>query len=255
MDGYSDPSTLTALAIACVFLAAICQTALGFGFALVLVPLLSLFWDLKVTIALALLLGPASSVLIVLDLWRHARWSVVAGLTAGSLVGVPLGTALLVLASPLVLRLLVAVVILGSTLVTLRGVAPAQPRRPVAAALTVGAVSGALRSATSLGGPPVALYLLALRYPATAFVGTTASYVLLGSLASVAGLATAGRLTEPVLTMAAWVIPALLAGTWLGRRLRARFSEGVFRLLVAALLVATSSAILAPVIVKLARSL
>lgn len=153
-DGFpcSGSPMLIALAVGCAFLAAVCQTALGFGFALILVPLLSLFWDLKAAIVISLLLSPVSSVLAVTELWRHARWRVVGGLFAGSWVGVPVGAGLLVLASPALLRLLVGLVILLSTSVTLLGVSLGEPRRPMLAALTVGAISGALRSATSMGG-------------------------------------------------------------------------------------------------------
>jgi uncharacterized protein len=236
--------------VGCVFLAAVCQTALGFGFALVLVPLLSLFWDLKGAIAVSLLLSAVSSVLTVADLWRQARWRVVAGLFAGSWVGVPIGAALLVLASPSLLRLLVASIILVSTLVTLRGVTLGQPRRPVAAALIVGAISGLLRSATSMGGPPVALYLLGMRYPPAAFVGTNASFYLLGSGVSIAALAITGRVTERELTISLTAVPALLVGAWIGRHLRTRLAERVFRSLAAGLLLATSGAILAPFLVR-----
>lgn len=244
---------LIALVVGFVFLAAVCQAAVGFGFALVLVPLLSLFWGLKDTIAISILLGPISSLFVVMELWRHARWRVVGGLTAGSLVGVPIGAALLVLADPLPLRLLVALVILFSTFLTFRGARFDQPRRPVTASLFVGACSGTLRTATSMGGPPVALYLLALRYPTAAFVGTNASYVLLGSLASVGGLAVAGRVSESILRMVVFAIPALLVGGWLGRHIRAHFSENVFRILVAILLLLTGVAAIAPVVVSLGR--
>jgi uncharacterized membrane protein YfcA len=55
--------------------------------------------------------------------------------------------------------------------------------------------------------------------------------------------------------MTAVSAPALLAGVWLGRRLRARFSERAFRALVAALLAASSGAILLPLAEAVAGAL
>lgn len=246
---------LIVLAIGIIFLAAICQAVVGFGFALVLVPLLSLFWDLKDTIAASVLLSPISSFFVVMELGRHARWRVVGGLTMGSVIGVPFGAALLVLTTPSFLRVLVASVILVSTLTTLRGVKLDQPRRPLVAALGVGAISGTLRSATSMGGPPVALYLLALRYPTAAFVGTNASFVLLSSVASIAGVAIAGRVSGLTLAVVALGVPALIAGGRLGRCVRARVSENTFRILVSLVLVLTGSAALGPVILRIGERL
>lgn len=243
------------LAMLCVFVATLCQTTVGFGFALIFVPLTLLFSDVKETIAVSLLLGPLTSLPTALELWSHARWRVVAGLVAGSFVGVPAGTALFVLASPTTLRVLVACLILFSVVAMLRGLSLPKTKSVLAPALAVGAISGVLRSATSMGGPPVALYLLGLRYPTAAFVGTNSTYFLLGSVASIAGLLAAGRITGSVLELIAVSIPALVIGVWSGRRLRARFSERVFRALAGALLAASSCAILIPLLVTAAGRL
>lgn len=249
---------LIAVAVCFVFLAAACQSATGFGFALVLVPLLSLAIDVKAAVAVSLILGPVSAVAALVELRREVRWRVVFGLLAGSLVGAPAGTALLVAASGTTLRVLVAGLILISTVLTVAGVSLREPRRPLAASVAVGAVSGVLRSATSMGGPPVALYLLGLRYDPRAFVATSAAYFLLGSVISVGALATAGRVTGQVLGIALVSLPALLAGNTIGRWLRLRVSERAFRLVVVALLLAAAVAVLLPVLpaaVRTARAL
>ena len=212
---------LIAAVVLCALLASLCQTAAGFGFALVFVPLLSLVLDVKETIAVSVILGPVAAIPTVVELGRDARWRVVSGLLAGSLIGAPLGAFLLVAASGAQLRVFVAAVIITSTLITLAGVAIRGPRRPLLVSLGVGALSGVLRSATSLGGPPVALYLLGLRYPPRAFVATNASYYLLGSVFSAATLALAGQLTMRVLLTAVAATPAVLAGVVGGGRGRA----------------------------------
>lgn len=236
-----------ALVIAFVLLAAVCQAATGFGFALVAVPLLSLVLDVKVAVAVCIVLGPTSGILSIAELWRLVRWRTVVVLVLGSAIGAPLGAAILVRSTSTQLRVGVALIMLVSVGLTLAGLKPPRPRFPSVVSLCVGAISGILRSATSMGGPPVALYLLGLGYKPRAFVATNAAYFLLGSVVSISALATAGQLTREVLTLVALCIPALFVGSWCGRWLRIRTPERTFRLLVLGVLVGAAIAVIAPV--------
>lgn len=243
---------LLAIAIGCVFLAALCQSVTGFGFALVLVPLLSLVWGIKQTVVLSVLLGPVAALPAVIQLRRHARPRVVAGLLAGGLAGVPAGTALLVLADAAMLRLLIAAVVLLSTVMLLRGATLREPQRPLALALLVGTVSGILRSATSMGGPPVTLYLLGLRYDARTFVATSATAYVLGSIFAVAALLMAGQVTAPVIAGAGSTVPAMLTGSIIGLQVRRQLSERRFRALALLVMLGTSLVALLPALRGLA---
>src|SRR5688572_108342 len=133
---------LMLLAAGCAFVAAICQGATGFGFALLFVPLLALFTDVRTAVTISVIVGPASAIPSVIELWPHTRRRVIGGLLAGSLAGLPFGTALLVVASATALRVLVASVIMFATIVTVFGVAIREPRRPVLMSLIIGAISG-----------------------------------------------------------------------------------------------------------------
>lgn len=249
------PATLLAVVTACVFVAAVCQSVSGFGFALVLVPLLSLFWDVKAAVVLTVMLGPFAAAPVLAPVRRHARRPVVLGLLVGGFIGSPAGAALLVLADPDVLRVAVALIVLLSTVILLRGFVIREPRRPLAAAVVVGAVSGALRSATSMGGPPVTLYLLGLRYDPRAFVATSTASYLLSSIYTVGLYAVAGKVTGSLLGMGAAAVPAMAAGAFLGGWIRARLSEPRFRFVAIALMGGTSLAAVAPVLLSIvARS-
>lgn len=239
---------LVLLVTVIIFFAAACQATLGFGFALVLVPLLSLFWNIKSAIVISLLFSSVSSVLTAVELRKHTNWRIVGGLFAGSLVGVPAGAALLVVASAGPLRLVIASVIILSTLIMLRDMTFIRPSRPLTASLVVGAISGALRSATSMGGPPVTLFLLSMRYPAATFVGTSATFYLLGGTVSVIALGFAGRISPDEVALCLATSPALLAGLGIGRYVRTRLPEHAFRFLAIGLLLWTSVLILAPAV-------
>lgn len=241
--------TIVVLGVVCALVASLCQTATGFGFALVFVPLLSLGWGVKAAVATSVVLGPVAAAPAVVELWRVTRWRVVAVLLAGSFVGAPAGAVLLAVASATTLRVIVAVLIVTSTAAVLR--LPVRDRQErVPAMLGVGVVSGVLRSSTSIGGPPVAIYLFGLRYPPGAFVGTNGAYYLLGSFVSIAVLIGARQAGAATFTVALAAAPAVLCGGMLGRALRARASEATFRTAVILLLLVTSAAVLAPVLLR-----
>ena len=126
--------------------------------------------------------------------------------------------------------------VLAAVLLTWRTVVvPVNPGSLSAA----GFVSGITGTASSIGGPPLALLL---QHRAPRQIRTTlAVYFLLGSLLSLAGLGLAGELQRDELVFAASAVPALVVGFALSGPLRRRLPADVVRALV--LLVSGASAL------------
>jgi len=112
------------------------------------------------------------------------------------------------------------------------------------ARLTAGAVSGVVGSSTSMGGPPVVLYLLGRGLDAPSFRATLLVYFLPGNLLQVIAFAIVGQITNDVVTVCGASLPAvcavLLAGAWVRRRVQPER----FRAVVVAVLVLTSVVVL-----------
>lgn len=100
----------------------------------------------------------------------------------------------------------------------------------------VGALAGAMAGVSSLTGPLIITYLLALRLPRDVFVGSISVIYLLGALPMYGAMLWWGRFGW---TEVAWSTLALLPvylGLQLGTRLRQRLDEKLFRRLLMALL-------------------
>ena len=232
-------------AVAIAFLAAACQSLTAFGFALVTVPLLALAWEVKPAVVTSTVLGT----LILLPLLYEVRGRVPVGrvmpILIGSMAGIPLGVLILERIDVIALEIVVAgVVIVGSLLIYLSPEFSLR-RPPVPLSLVVGGLSGVLRAATSMGGPPVILYALTLEREVERFRATLLAVFLPTSLVTIAALAIAGRVTGDVLLVSVVAQPAVVLGSLTGRWARARVSEPVFRLVVLGLLFASSGAVLA----------
>jgi len=229
-------SHIWAAAILVALVASACQSLTGFGFALVFVPLLSLFWDVKAAVVTCIMLGPVLTLPLLATTWRLADGRRVLVLALGSAAGLPLGLYLLQEASSELLGLLVGSLVILFCLALYRGVR--MPAEGVDGVLmpVVGVVSGALRAATSMGGPPVVLYLLGREHEVPAFRATALAYFAPLSIMSLAGVAAVGQVDGQVLLASAAVLPALAVGMTLGHWLRPRVRESAFQLVSVSIL-------------------
>ena len=78
-----------------LFLAAFTQGFSGFGFALVSIPLLSLFVDIKYAIPLGALSGFVVNVYLAIELRKQIKFFELKNLLIGSVVGIPIGVYIL----------------------------------------------------------------------------------------------------------------------------------------------------------------
>ncbi len=220
-----------------VFVAAVAQSLTGFGFALVLVPLLSLVWDPQSVVVVSTILNGLLSISITIQLRRHIVLSRVGLLLAGSVVGLPLGLVVLVTLDPGPLRLLIGfLVVLFGLLIYFGAVRPLKARGWQL--IATGLLSGVLQSSTSMGGPPAVLYLMSQRYGKLVVRSTLLGFFGPLCLLALVGFALAGMLRSETLLLTVAMVPATLLGILVGNAAFGRVSSELFRALVAALIVA-----------------
>ena len=116
---------------------------------------------------------------------RHrVQWKVIGAILLAACVTVPLGVLALVAVDPIIIRRAIAVTVIVFAIVLLRGWRYAgRPR--LATSVGLGAISGAMVGATSIGGPPVILYLLSGPDPIETTRANLTLYVAVISLISV----------------------------------------------------------------------
>lgn len=185
---------------------ALVQGTVGFGFALVAAPLLTLL-DPPLVPAPLLLLATAHALLMLRRERGETDWTGVAWALLGSLPGIALGVLAVVVLPQRWFAAAVAVTVLacaGLSLVRWR------PRPTVPALLVAGVVSGAGGTASSIGGPPVALLYQAERGPRVR--ATLGAYFAVGSTLSILGLAAAHEVGRDALLSAALLLPFMVAG-------------------------------------------
>ena len=98
--------------------------------------------------------------------------------------------------------------------------------------LLVGLLSGALGGVSSMMGPIVIAYLVALRLPREQFIGSISVIYLAGALPLYLSMAAFDLLGLPELLLSGLALLPMFAGMALGKRLRSHVSEALFRRLL-----------------------
>lgn len=103
------------------------------------------------------------------------------------------------------------------------------PEREHWVSIAVGCVSGFLGGISSLTGPVIITYLMALRLDKSTFVGTISLIYISSALPLYIGMASYGQfdLTELLLSLIALV--PMMTGLTLGKHMRSKIQESIFR--------------------------
>jgi len=218
------------------------QSLVGLGLGLVAAPVVTVVQP-DLMPELLLWLACAYPLVTLADERADIHWTGLGWSLPPRVLGTAIGVAAVATFSPRILGLLVAVIVLVAVLVTWLAVRPPITRGSL---ITAGLLSGFSGTATSIGGPPMAI--LYQDRPPRQIRTTLAVYFMVGAALSLAGLAIAGQLGLREALLAAVLAPVLPVGAALGRLLRRRLPSQHVRGVV--LLVCAASAV-----VLLVRSL
>ena len=203
---------MIAFAVMCLAVAAgaAIQSTIGFGFALVAVPVLALVEPGSVPVAVLVLSLPMTIGMAVHER-AHADRSGFAWLIAGRVIGTAVGVWVLSEVSSDGFSLVIGIALVLAVAGSVWGV-DVEPT-PVTN-LTAGTLSGAMGTTSAIGGP--ALAVLYQRRPGPELRSTLAGVFVVGSLISLVALLAAGEVHAPELILALQLAPALVAGLLLG---------------------------------------
>lgn len=216
--------------IVVVTLAGFMRGVTGFGGALLMAPPLSLLIGPVPTVVTALMLETAAAMVMFPDALPKINKRVLLYLTIPACFTVPIGGYLLVTLDALIARKVISAVVVVFSLMMLAGLRYSGPHRP-STSVILGTVVGVLLGATSVGAPPVILYLLSGPDPQAVTRANLTVFVTSISVIGLVMLVFAGAFTTQLTVSALLLCIPFVAATWLGGTLFARMSDtGVRRL-------------------------
>lgn len=216
-----------ALVVAVLFLGAIAHSSVGFGGALLAMPLLAFLIDIPTATPLVALSMLTTVGILLSGTWRDVAFGSTWRLLGATAVGIPVGLVLLRSAPSGLVR-----VVLGAVLVAYGLYNLARPRLPTVSAkpwaYALGFVAGILAGAYNTNGPPVVLYGALQRWPRDRFRATLQGYFLPATVLTCAGHAAGGLWTGRVWHLYLLSLPLVLLGIFLGSRLNGAIPEERF---------------------------
>lgn len=218
---------LTLQVSAVLFAATLVRSALGFGEALIAVPLLAFLLPVDTAAPIAVLVSITVAVLVLARDWRRIRMRSAAWLVGSTACGIPFGLLLLTrVPEPVVKGLLAIVVAAFATwsLFTRRRGALDDDRL----AWLFGLGAGVLGGAYGMNGPPLIAYGTLRGWSPGEFRATLQGYFLPASLMGMAGYWTAGLWTPQVNRLYAGSLPAIVAAIIAGHLIHRRLDAPRF---------------------------
>jgi len=231
-----DSLSVIIVGLLVMFWAGVIQGLTGFGFALVSVPIMTIFLSPKKTIPIVLL----HAILIVIVILYEARKWVdlkrIWPLMIAGIVGMPFGTYLLIFLKASTLKVLIGSVIVLFTLALLKGFKRKIKSEKLAFA-PVGFISGLLAGSTMMGGPPVILFFTNQGLNKNVFRANLVCYFATLSLATIPAYVAGGLITKEVIKYAILLLPAMICGGITGIKLARVVEEQLFRNIVLIILI------------------
>jgi uncharacterized protein len=225
---------------AALALSAFTLSFIGFGFAVVAVPLLALVLPVKLAVGVSF---PFIAAMVLYNTWRYGRpvdWKILWPLLAGCILAMPLGFLSLNLfpesTMKKALAVFIALAVVSGKLARGR-LLPGQGGASPWWGGLMGIISGWFNGAYTTGGPPAILYFLTTTDNPSKIKGLIGVYYVLNMTVLGVLYAMGGVLTGQSLSISLKYSPAVIIGAWIGNFAFKRIGTKSYRLAADGLLV------------------
>lgn len=217
------------VAIVAATLVGVAKTGIG-GLGMLSVVLFAQIMPAKEATGMVLPLLCAGDILAVAMYRQHAQWSYLWRLFPWTAAGVFAGYLALGRISEYQARALIGGIVLALVALHLirRRTAGHETEHGAWFPPTIGVLAGFTTLVANAAGPLMAIYLLAMRLPKMDFVGTAAVFFLLLNFFKIPFMVDLGLINSQSFTLNLMLLPAVVVGALVGRKLLQRINQRVF---------------------------
>ena len=214
-----------------VFIASIIRGFNGFGFSAICISGFSFILPAIEIVPIILILEVLISIFMIPYVWNKIDWNFVFKLLIGITIGSPIGLYLLKYLSPDVTHLAVCLLIIFFSLILMRGYENQKINNNYVKMFT-GIISGILNGLTTLGGMPVALFLLATSIQPAIIRGSLAALFFLTDIYAFILSFFAGIVDLTTIYRTVPLIIILPIGVYIGNKFFVKSKEETYRKVV-----------------------
>ena len=197
--------------MAIIFFSCLIMGITSFGFAMIAVPLLNLFFPLQTLIPILILYGVIMNLILLLPLYKNVQRNNMVYLVLAGIIGTPLGAFLLLHLDESILKITIGIVIIIFAWTIYTGHA-IHIKNEKFGNITAGLLSGILSGSTTMSGPPIILLYSNNKVEKQIFRANLALYFLILNIVTVPSLYFNGLLTPRIVHYGLLYFPSLVAG-------------------------------------------
>ena len=228
--------SLIIIILCIVFVSTLTRSTFGFGDALIAMPLLALFIDLKIATPLIALIAFFIAISILIKNWQKVDFKSAWRLIVASLVGIP-GLWYLKDINENIIKLILGIIVLFFATYSL-----VKPKliqlKSEKLAWIFGFFAGILGGAYNTNGPPIVIYSSLKKWNPQNFRATLQAYFFTTGILLISSHAIAGNITIEVLTYFAYCLPVVLLAIIIGARLNKKIHIEQFHKYIYIILIA-----------------
>lgn len=209
-------SEMLIFALAILFISTFVRSSLGFGDALIAMPLLTLVVGLKTATPTVALVASTIAVTILVKNWKVADFKATFRLILSSFLGIPVGLVLLKGLDEDFMKILLGAFLLLYGLYNLTKPHLKEMRDRLGLAALFGFLAGALGGAYNTNGPLIVIYGTFRRWPPGRFRATLQSYLLPTGFLILLGHGISGLWTSQVFHLYLFSLPVVFLAIYVG---------------------------------------
>jgi len=218
------------ISAAVIFMASLLKGVTGFGFALLALPILTIFFPMQMLVPAMTLFNLFTSLYILSNIRLKVKPRYVIPIIVTSFIGIPVGVYILKYLPERTLELTTGISIFAISIFFLLGntkeISYKQKSNPIVFA---GFLSGFMASSMSIGGPPIALAMNRKGYSKEHFRKIFALVSVVNALVSTALYIAKGIFVTFSLKFATYLFPVILIGSKIGDVLAKRINQAQFK--------------------------
>lgn len=228
------------IAVLVVLIGCIMRGFAGFGSAMLFSPIFAVLTTPAHMVALVVTLELPIGLFLFVETRRQADWGLVVPMAIAAVVAMPLGIWLLVSVDQRSLTVAISLLILVFVAILVTGWRYRGPR-PMPLTLGIGAASGTMMATSSVGGPPILLYMLAADHPAATIRANVIAYFFVTLFVLMAMVFAAAPTALGALIDGLALYPPMILGVWIGSRLAGRANDQFYRMICYGFIVAAAT--------------
>ena len=200
----------------------------GWGGAMVSMPFLTILYGPVEALVIMIIGALLVTAYLFPTAARIADWRRMTPILIAMADCVPIGSLLLFALEPNLIRRIIGWLIVGASILILSGWRYRGPQGAGASA-TTGVISGLINGFVGLGGPPLVIYMLALKQSAAVQRANTLVFMAITSVLVLGSTFVGGGVTLENSFLGVLTAPFQIAGGWLGARLFLKLPAELFK--------------------------